>query len=154
MVNTKLTAMNHEQRTTYRKSSGFTLIELLMVVAIIGLLVVLATFSYGNVQAKARDSRRKQEIADIKKALQLYYDDNQTYPATANATTIGSYLSPIPVDPKQNTSYIYSYTSSTCPPTCYTITACLENPNDPQKDVTKNSGCTAVSASYTITNPT
>lgn len=127
---------------------GFTLIELLMVIAIIGFLVTLATFSYGNVQAKARDSRRKQNLADIKKALQLYYDDNRTYPATADNTTIGSYLSPVPVDPKLDTGYIYSYSSGS-----YTLTACLENPNDTQKDQDKNALCTTTSASYTISNP-
>ncbi len=135
------------------KRGGFTLIELLIVIGIIALLTSLGTYSYNNAQAKARDAKRKQDINNIKKALQLYYEDNDIYPNTIDISTMGTYISSIPQDPKGE-NYIYAFTPGTCPPTCYKITACLENPNDSSKDPTTNTACTATSASFTITNPT
>lgn len=63
---------------------GFTLIELLVVVAIIGLLATLATIGLNNSRKKARDVKRKADISQIAKALELYYNDNSRYPTTAS----------------------------------------------------------------------
>ncbi len=65
--------------------SGFTLIELLVVISIIGILVTIMTISYYDAQKRGRDSKRVQDLETIKKALQLYYNDNGKFPATANA---------------------------------------------------------------------
>ena len=146
--------------TRYRKSKGFTLIELLIVITIIGLLVILAVFSYGNVQAKARDSKRKADLAEIKKSLDLYRQDKDGYPQQLSA--LSPDYSTVPTDPKSESNYIYSpanphsvsYQGSTITVyDTYSLTACLENPNDYQKDITKNVNCTTTSASYTTTNP-
>jgi len=63
---------------------GFTLVELLVVIAIIGILsgVGLATFT--SAQKKSRDARRKNDLATITKALEVYNNDHQStfpYPA-------------------------------------------------------------------------
>lgn len=140
--------------TKYSISRGFTLIELLIVISIIGTLVTLATFSYGNAQLRARDARRKQDLSDLKKALHLYYEDNSLYPSVINTSTIGpSYLSSLPTDPFTSASYIYAPAPASCTANCnsYSLTACLENANDIQKDTTKNGACTK--SSYSITNP-
>lgn len=134
---------------SFKKRPAFTLIELLIVISIIAVLTLLATYSYNNAQARARDSKRKQDTNNIKKALQLYFDDKDSYPSTITSAndSLGPYISPIPVDPRLGTGYIYSST-----PTTYTLTACLENPNDPTKDAVKNSSC-STPANFTITNP-
>lgn len=73
-----------------RKSqSGFTLIELLVVIAIIGLLASMIVIALANSRAKARDAKRKQDMLNIGKALELYYNTNNSYPCTGNAS-IGS----------------------------------------------------------------
>ena len=64
---------------------GFTLIELLVVIAIIGLLATLSVVSYSSSTKKARDAKRKHNLVQIQKALELYYNDNNTYPNTSGA---------------------------------------------------------------------
>lgn len=51
---------------------GFTIVELLIVIVVIGILAAISIVAYNNVQANARDSIRKQDLANIAKALQLY----------------------------------------------------------------------------------
>jgi len=63
-----------------KETRGFTLIELLVVIAIIGLLATMAVVSFGGAQKKARDARRKADIRQISKALELYYDMYGAYP--------------------------------------------------------------------------
>lgn len=64
------------------KSRGFTLIELLVVIAIIGLLATLSVIGFENARAKSRDTKRKQDLRAMQKALELYYNDNGVYPIT------------------------------------------------------------------------
>jgi len=66
---------------------GFTLIELLVVIAIIGLLATLAIVAFGSARTKARDAKRKADIAMLQKALDMYYLSNGQYPASGGATS-------------------------------------------------------------------
>ncbi len=59
---------------------GFTLIELLVVISIIGILSSFAVVSLNSARAKARDALRKGDMAQIRTALNIYYDDNEGYP--------------------------------------------------------------------------
>src|SRR3989344_7621520 len=136
-----------KQSNNLRFNKGFTLIELLIVIAIIGLLVVLAAFSYGNVQAKARDAKRKQDLQELKRNLDVYRQDTDGYPQ--QLSNLSPYMT-LPLDPKSRSSYIYqpsgsrsvSYQGNTITVYgSYSLTACLENPNDYKKDAVKNSGC-------------
>jgi len=61
--------------------TGFTLIELLVVISIIGILSSFAIVSLNSARIKARDALRKGDMAQLRTALSLYYDDNLTYPA-------------------------------------------------------------------------
>jgi prepilin-type N-terminal cleavage/methylation domain-containing protein len=58
---------------------GFTLIELLVVIAIISLLSSVVFASLNSARAKARDARRRSDLAQIQIALELYYDKYGTY---------------------------------------------------------------------------
>ncbi len=62
---------------------GFTLIELLVVISIIGLLSSVVFASLSTARAKSRDARRKSDITQISKALELYYDKYGGYPTSA-----------------------------------------------------------------------
>jgi prepilin-type N-terminal cleavage/methylation domain-containing protein len=64
------------------KSRGFTLIELLVVIAIIGILSSVIFASLSIAREKSRDSKRVAEVGQVRKALEIYYDMNQTYPST------------------------------------------------------------------------
>ena len=59
---------------------GFTLIELLVVISIIGVLTTLIVTNLQNARARARDTKKKQNLTQLKTALRLYYNDYQSYP--------------------------------------------------------------------------
>lgn len=63
---------------------GFTLIELLVVISIIGILATLVVTNLNEARARARDISKKQNLVQLKTALQLYYNDFKGYPATGN----------------------------------------------------------------------
>ncbi len=62
-----------------KSKKGFTLIELLVVVSIISLLSSVLLVAFSSARSKARDARRRSDLAQIAKALELYYDQNNTY---------------------------------------------------------------------------
>jgi prepilin-type N-terminal cleavage/methylation domain-containing protein len=113
-----------------RNKKGFTLIELLVVIAIIGLLATLSVISLNNARQKSRDTRRVSDIKQMQTALELYYNDIQLYPLTADVvTTIASssvtYMGSVPVSPSiVNGTTTYTYTSAAG--TTYTLQYYLE----------------------------
>lgn len=62
-----------------KKQSGFTIVELLIVIVVIGILAAITIASFNGIQQKARDTQRKQHLADIAKALEIYYIRNGDY---------------------------------------------------------------------------
>lgn len=64
------------------KRGGFTIVELLVVIVVIAILAAITIVAYNGIQQRARDSRRAQDMAIIKKALSLYGVDNGGVPAT------------------------------------------------------------------------
>ncbi len=65
--------------------SGFTIVELLVVIGLIGILSVgiLATLNPLEQLKKGWDTHRKSDLAQIQKALEIYYQDNERYPPNA-----------------------------------------------------------------------
>lgn len=107
--------------------SGFTLIELLVVTMILGILasIAFALLNPAVLFGQARDTRRKADIREIAKALQLYYNDKKCYPnsnngwvniTTFSGTTdlpncinplVPSYIKSLPGDPTSGRIYEY-----------------------------------------------
>lgn len=77
-----------------RPSFGFTLIELLVVIAIIGILAALVLSNFNSARDRARDAQRKSDTDQIKKALQMYYNDNSAYPTHDVANKIVACAAP------------------------------------------------------------
>ena len=69
-----------------KNRKAFTLIELLVVVAIIGLLAAMAVVALNNARAKARDARRVSDVRQVQTALEMYYLDQNAYPALSFTT--------------------------------------------------------------------
>ncbi len=125
-----------------KKRKGFTLIELLVVIAIIGLLSTLAVVALNNARQKARDSKRVSDIKQIQTALELYFNDKNSYPNGTSAVlgdtdyvcldedgfgaSCGAdktiYMGQVPANPSPNgANYTYNKGSGT-----YTIDFTLE----------------------------
>lgn len=66
---------------TKKDQRGFTIVELLIVIVVIGILAALVVTTYGGIQAKARDSERKSDLAALQTQLEAYYANNGFYPA-------------------------------------------------------------------------
>ncbi len=66
--------------TVVRK--GFTLIEIMVVISIIGLLSSIILVAVNGARVKTRDSKRTQDLIQIRNALDLYYSVNGKYPST------------------------------------------------------------------------
>ena len=117
-----------------KTGAGFTLIELLVVISIIGLLASVIMVSLNSARTKARDTARKAALRQLKTALELYYNANDSYPVTG-----GPYLSSEP-----GTEYTYS--SNWIPGLAPTYVARL--PQDPLGTLSTIPGCTTSLRQY------
>lgn len=108
---------------------GFTLIELLVVMAVIGSLAGAAILLVNPTEQfrRERDTQRKNDLAQIQRALEVYYNDYGKYPASTTAgagakindtTSCGAsgcawgaawtpYMPSIPKDPVAARTYSY-----------------------------------------------
>ncbi|MDP2638086.1 MAG: 6-bladed beta-propeller [Candidatus Levybacteria bacterium] len=128
--------------------TGFTLIELLVAIGIIGVLAgsLLIVLNPGVQIAKAHDAQRKNDLEQIKIALDTYYNDNNKYPAQMS-DLVSSYMPKLPQDPVSSQSYCYEIASGG---SVYRLSAKLENSSDPQvvPDVT----CSGNNYNYAVTS--
>jgi len=67
---------------TRSRRSAFTLIELLLVMVILAILAGVVINKFGGIQERAKDTRAKTDIANIKNALEQYKIVNGSYPTT------------------------------------------------------------------------
>lgn len=124
------------------ESAGFTLTETLVVFAVIAVIAAVVLISFSGVRFKARDARRKTEIAQIGKFLTMacYLPESGAgeYDLSFLAEEIinknpqaAKFLSQVPFDPKTgsetNSNYIYIVNNdgSRC-----ALYANLENPEE------------------------
>jgi len=129
------------------------------------LLAILAVLLIGNLNTtlkRGRDQQRKNDLASLQKALELYYEDNKSYPiftdifnkrlcALDDCTNGTTYMMKTPKDP--SSLYVYMYTPEPTPAgggasSYYYLYSYIENSLDQgsgvgQKGFTKHTSCTA-----------
>ena len=106
-------------------TKGFTLVELLIVIGILSILSVgaITVLNPTSQFQKANDVRRKSDLNQVQKALEVYYGDNGKYPPNysvsdyrikgldGNVVNWGSswqpYMEVLPKDPKGSKNYVY-----------------------------------------------
>lgn len=89
-------------------NNGFTLIELMITVAIIGILVTIATGSFLSYQAKAKQAEVKNNLGTIGKLAEAYYAEYDSYDTDWNS---------IGWIPQGTTRYRYWYNGTAAPNT-------------------------------------
>jgi len=126
------------------KNKGFTLIELLVVITILGIIAVVGLMSFQSSMKKARDAKRKSDLEQLQRVLEMYNNDTKSYPLSSSGMIVidgtafdwttepeivdskGTvYLKKLPKDP--STGVVYCYSSDGI---SYAIYAILENLQD------------------------
>lgn len=136
--------------------------EILIVIAMLGILATIIFGSYLTSLTKGRDSRRKQDLEQVARALELYYSEQGVYPASAEVDFGGMlvkpdsggslfYMKQLPSDPVSGYDYVYVSADQQK----YQLYSCLENDQDPdyQKDVTSPSCGSCDPCRYGISSP-
>lgn len=137
------------------KNNGFTLLELIVVMAILAIITTALWGNFFSALYKGRDSRRKQDLESITRALELYYNDNRAYPTAlpslgtpftnpTNSSVV--YMEKLPLDPASSGLYCYNSDSKS-----YKLFANIENTQDPKALVTP-AQCNGHDFNYIITS--
>jgi len=128
--------MSHTKQTHKSKlkkyTPAFTLVELIVVIVILSILATIAFLSFNNYSWATRDSNRLSDINSISKSIELYLVKTWVYPNPDNSFTItyswwnvwhqwtiwdtlyrkiSSNINKKPIDPLNNSEYIYSLLS-------------------------------------------
>lgn len=148
-----------------KKTEGFTLVELLLVVGLIGVLsgILLTVINPAGTRQKFRDAQRISDLKKVQAALEIYYNDNRTYPVYGGWTVISgvselsTYMSPSPVDPQSSgtdpcnaatRNYLYRGGTS-----AYTLVSNMELNSSVGTGACSGIGCGATPNCYMVRSP-
>jgi len=121
---------------------GFTLLELVTVMAILTILAGIIFGNFSSALQKSRDSKRKQDLDNVAKAVEVYYSENNVYPTADPLLPAGMqwsqtfqdthtvpkvFMQKLPQDPAASSGYNYVYQSDGA---FYKLYSCLENNQD------------------------
>ncbi|HET6206745.1 MAG TPA: type II secretion system protein [Terracidiphilus sp.] len=86
-------------RTNRKHDAGFTLVELMIVMAIIGVLAVVAIPSYVGAVRQAREAVLREDLHVMRDAIDSFTADKQKAPQSLDELVTEGYIRSIPVDP-------------------------------------------------------
>lgn len=100
--------------TMKRQDAGFTLVELMIVMAIIGVLAMVAVPSYISAIKHAREAVLKEDLHTLRAAIDSYTMDKQKAPQSLDDLLQDGYLKSVPEDPmtKSNTTWVTDSTDT------------------------------------------
>jgi general secretion pathway protein G len=82
-----------------KQDAGFTLVELMIVMAIIGVLAMVAVPSYISAIKHAKEAVLKEDLHTLRAAIDSYTMDKQKAPQSLDDLIQDGYLKSIPQDP-------------------------------------------------------
>jgi general secretion pathway protein G len=82
-----------------KQSAGFTLMELMIVMAIIGILMLVAVPRFTSAIKMAKESVLKEDLHVMRAAIDSYTMDKQKAPQSLEELITDGYLKAVPVDP-------------------------------------------------------
>jgi len=93
-----------EQTGPQRSDRGFTMLELIIVMAVLGVLITIAVPNLKGALIRAREAVLREDLFQMRDAMDQYYADNGKYPAqltdlVGQSDKSKSYLRGIPKDP-------------------------------------------------------
>jgi general secretion pathway protein G len=93
--------MNQQHASPQRspQMSGFTLMEMMIVMVLIVILAGIGLSVYGNSVTRAKEATLKEDLFQMRDAIDQYYADKNKYPGSLEDLVSGKYLRGIPVDP-------------------------------------------------------
>lgn len=91
---------------------GFTLIELLIVMTIAVILAGVGMTLYGTSVTRAKEAALKEDLFQMRKAIDEYYADKQKYPTSLEALVSEKYLREIKPDPITQSAETWQTTMS------------------------------------------
>lgn len=120
--------------------SGFTLVELLITLTLLSILIMgsLTILNPIGETQKALDAKRKSDLKQLQNLLELYYNDNGTYPASLTFGSAWPPYSPrLPNDPNPAKRYGYRSTGQ-----AYYMYASLDRGSKDPQACNGGSACT------------
>jgi general secretion pathway protein G len=98
-----------------KQKSGFTLIELLVVMAIIAILLTIASPRYFHSVDKSKEAVLHQNLVLTRQTIDKYFSDNGKYPDTLDDLVTKKYLRSLPYDPITESNATWVIVPSTSP---------------------------------------
>jgi prepilin-type N-terminal cleavage/methylation domain-containing protein len=173
------------RKSVFSRQSGFTIIELLLVVVLIGILsgFLISVINVNTLRARGRDAQRASDLKRLQTALELYFTDNRSYPASGSFQNIsavlatplvGTYIEILPTDPLNGSSispaqcsqatYRYSYRTDVASGNAgrYVLMTIFENTNNVATNACNTlsnctggavAGCNCAAPCYGVQNP-
>lgn len=80
--------MRHRSRR--HGETGFTLIELLVVISVLGVLAAIVIFNLASFINTGRSAACKTDVTTIQTAVDVYWNDHQSYPATGGTVDMSA----------------------------------------------------------------
>ena len=88
-----------DRNTKTGSARGFTLIELLVVASILIVLAGIGLAQYKNGKTRASEAVLKQDLFNMRDAIDQYYADKGMWPGTLDELVSAGYIRKVPDDP-------------------------------------------------------
>jgi len=101
-----------------RRRKGFTLVELAIVIAILGILAVVAIPKYQGMEDQARSAAAKSQLGTVRSAIGIYYAKNKgQFPTTLDGTLFADDTMPVVDVGTSSINTVVTATAYTAPST-------------------------------------